>query len=257
VVEGPTAKAYSIRISREFNGETVNSVLVRSRKLFIDPKELLNRRFSHSDSLGKNILLFFDSIAVRVHLMMYGTIHVYMLEEPLQKPIERVRFMVEGLRRKLAVYNAPVVEIDEAENLLRRLKEAVGPDPLSDEWSREEALKRILKFKKEKVGSILLDQKVIAGVGNILRNEILFRAKVSPEREVESLSEEEVERIVELCELLSREFLRLKVEGKSIRQNLYVYNRYRGRCKYCGSPIRFYMQKPINRKTFVCENCQK
>jgi len=175
----------------------------------------------------------------------------------LLKPFERVRLLVKGVRRKLVVYNAPVVEIDRRENILNRLMSTLGPDPLSEGWSREKAAENLIRFGKEKVGAILLNQSVIAGIGNILRNEILFRAKISPEREVESLSEEEVKRIIEQCELLSREFLRLKVEGKSIGQNLYVYNKYRGMCKYCGNPIRFYMQKPINRKTFVCENCQK
>ena len=257
MVEGPTAKAYAMKISQKFEGETVNDIIVKSKRVFIEPKELLHKRFNGSDTLGKNIILFFEDIAIRVHLMMFGSIHVYELDEPFLKPFERVRLLVKGIRRKLVVHNAPVIEIDRREKILNRLMSTLGPDPLSEGWSREKAFENLIRFGKEKIGTILLDQSVIAGIGNILRNEILFRAKISPERKVESLSEEEVERIIEQCELLSREFLRLKIEGKSIRQNIYVYNRYRGRCKYCGNSIRFYMQKPINRKTFVCENCQR
>jgi len=57
--------------------------------------------------------------------------------------------------------------------------------------------------------------------------------------------------------LLSKEFLKMKIEGKRIGPLLMVYNKYNGNCKVCGGKIRFYMQKPINRKTFVCTNCQK
>lgn len=256
MVEGPTAKAYSIKISRGFNGEIVKNVLVRSRKTFLDPKELLNKMFLGSDSIGKNILLSFDGITVRVHLMMFGTIHIYEANEPLQKPIERVRLLIEGLKKKLTVYNAPIIEIDEKGALIERLKSTLGPDPLSSEWNNWEAINNILKHKREKIGVILLDQSVISGIGNILRNEILFRAKISPERRVENMSEDEVIRVVEVCKVLSEDFLKLKVEGKSIKQMLNVYNKYRGKCNYCGGQIRFYMQKPINRKTFVCETCQ-
>ena len=114
-----------------------------------------------------------------------------------------------------------------------------------------------MKFKGEKVGVALLNQSIIAGVGNILRNEILFRAGVNPERTIGSLTMVEIEKIVDVCESLSKEFLKMKIEGKRIEPLLMVYNKYNGNCKVCGGKIRFYMQKPINRKTFVCTNCQK
>ena len=96
-----------------------------------------------------------------------------------------------------------------------------------------------------------------AGIGNILRNEILFIARVNPERKAMNLSRGEVERIVVISEKLSREFLNLKLEHKRIKPLLLVYNRYGDKCKICGAPIKFYMQKPINRKTFIYGNCQK
>ena len=59
MVEGPTAKAYAIKISQKFEGETVNDIIVKSKRVFIEPKELLYKRFNGSDALGKNIILFF------------------------------------------------------------------------------------------------------------------------------------------------------------------------------------------------------
>lgn len=257
MVEGPTAKAYAIRISSQLEGEVVREFFAKSRRVYLPVGSLVGRRFVGSDSLGKNILLFFNGAAVRVHLMMFGSIHIYGVGEPLLKPRERVRLMVVGDRKRLVVYNAPIVEVDEASRLLERLRRELGPDPLGEEWDRGRAVGNILRRRGEKVGVALLDQSVIAGVGNILRNEILFRAGVSPERAIADLSAEEVERIVEAAEQLSREFLKMKLQGRRIGELLFVYNRWGRPCRLCSRPIKFYMQKPINRKTFVCEHCQK
>lgn len=257
MVEGPTAKAYTIRINQEFRDEIVNKIFVKSKKVFIPLDTIIKKKFLNSDSIGKNILFFFNDIAIRIHLMMYGAIHIYEINEPLLKPERQVRILIEGEKKKLVVYNAPIVEIDRKDRILEKLRNELGPDPLSKEWNKEKAIQNILKFKDEKIGIVLLNQSVIAGIGNILRNEILFRAGISPERKIKDLNIEEIKRIVNNCEEISKEFLRLKVERKRIGPILYVYNRYRGKCKICGNELKFYLQEPIKRKTFVCPKCQK
>jgi endonuclease-8 len=256
MVEGPTAKVYAIKINEEFRNETVKDVFVRSlKRVYVQPSQFIGLKFSRADSYGKNIILFLEGLAARLHLMMFGSIHVYRLDEKLLKPGKFVRLLILGEKKKLVVYNAPIVELDKTENILDRLKKELGPDPLSDEWNREKAINNILKFKNEKIGVVLLNQSVIAGIGNILRNEILFRARVDPERLVKTLTQAEIEKIVKESEDLMQKFLKLKIEKKRIKPLLLVYNNY-GRCKVCGSKIKFYMQEPINRKTFVCVNCQ-
>ncbi|MEM2904089.1 MAG: hypothetical protein QXR00_06300 [Candidatus Bathyarchaeia archaeon] len=257
MVEGPTAKAYAIRICENFRDEVIHDVYVRSRRVFIPINELLGRKFTGADSLGKNILIFFDDIAIRLHLMMFGAIHVYGRDEPLLKPMERVRLMLTGGCRKLVVYNAPIVEIGGLNDIVENLKASLGPDPLSSEWSEDRAIENILKNPNEKIGVLLLNQSTIAGVGNILRNEILFRAGVNPERRISDLSMDEIRKIAYYTKKLSEEFLSLKLQGKGIKELLKVYNRFSGFCMVCGGPIKFYRQKPINRKTFICVNCQK
>ncbi|MBS7636767.1 hypothetical protein KEJ37_05475 [Candidatus Bathyarchaeota archaeon] len=257
MVEGPTAKAYAIRITNEFRNEIVRNISIKSKKVLVPKEEIIGKRFHGSNSFGKNILLFFDNKAIRIHLMMFGAIHIYGINDPLLKPKERVRLMVAGDRKKLVVYNAPIVELDEKSKILGRLRRELGPDPLSNEWDGSKAFENIVKFSDEKIGTVLLNQSVIAGIGNILRNEILFRAGINPERKIRDLSAEEIKRIVDFARKLSDQFLDRKLHGKQIKDLLYVYNRFSGFCTVCAHPIKFYMQKPINRKTFVCENCQK
>jgi len=87
MVEGPTAKAYAIRIGKEFDGEAVNDIFVKSlKRVHVPLTEFIGKKFVNADSLGKNILLFFDGLAIRVHLMLFGAIHVYGVDEDLLKP---------------------------------------------------------------------------------------------------------------------------------------------------------------------------
>lgn len=257
MVEGPTARAYVIKINQEFSGEIVKNVLVKSKRIYMPLIEFLGKNFSKADSIGKNILLFFNDAAIRIHLMLFGSICIQETDEELKKPEKQVRAIIEGLRKKIIIYNAPVIEVDRKDEILKKLKSELGPDPLSDEWDEGRAIENIMKFWNEKIGVVLLNQSVIAGIGNILRNEILFRARINPEKTVKSLNEEEVMRIVKICKELSEEFLKLKMEGKKMGPILYVYNKYGKACKNCGNEIKFYLQEPIKRKTFVCYRCQK
>ena len=257
MVEGPTAKLYALKISQSFAGERVRRVLARTRRAYIPVERLAGKTFEGAETYGKNILLAFNGIAVRIHLMMFGAIHIYRVGEPLLKPERQVRLLLEGAHRRLVVYNAPIVEVDLEKRLRGRLERELGPDPLREDWNRGEALERLRERRGERVGVVLLDQSVMAGIGNILRNEILFRAGVHPERLVENLADMEAERIVQVSESLCREFLALKLKGERLGPILYVYNRYGKPCKVCGNPIKFYLQQPIKRKTFVCDHCQK
>lgn len=257
MVEGPTAKAYAIRIYNEMHNEVINDVFVRSRKVYVPIKELVGKNIKSTDTIGKNILMFIDGYVVRVHLMMFGAIHIYGINDPLLKPEKQVRMKMIGEKKKLVVYNAPIIEVDLSDRLLKRLKSKFGPDPLREDWSREDAINRILSAGNRKIGEVLLDQSIIAGIGNILRNEILFRAGIHPERMVNQLSRDEVEKIVKISEDLCKIFLEIKLRRERLKPILYVYNRYNKPCKICGNLIKFYIQKEVKRKTFVCEKCQK
>ena len=256
MVEGPTARVYALKIEDKFKNETIRQIQTKTRRIYVSLNKILGRRLKKAETFGKNIVMFLDGFAIRVHLMMFGAIHIYGLDEPLLKPEKQVRLLLEGENRKLVVYNAPIVEIDKAEKIVGKLRVELGPDPLREDWDENEAVKRILQHKDEKIGIVLLDQRVIAGIGNILRNEILFRAKTHPEKLVRELSEEKIKTIVRTAKNLSIQFLELKLKKKRIKPILYVYNKYNKPCKVCGEKIKFYLQQPRKRKTFVCEKCQ-
>ena len=257
MTEGPSARAKAIYVEKNVGGQKVVDIFTRSKKTHVSPKEFIGRKLEYTDSYGKNIILVFGPYAIRIHLMMYGTIHIYGPNQPLAKPERYVRLLILFETNKVVVYNAPIVELDLKANIIRYLQRTLGEDPLREDWDQERAIDLILKHRNEKIGAVLLNQGVIAGIGNILRNEILFRARIHPDRYVRDLTRDELRRIVSIAYSLSREFLRRKLNKQRIGPILYVYNKFKKKCKICGHPIRYYRQPPHNRRTFVCENCQK
>lgn len=257
MTEGPTAKAKAIRVKQIVGNEVLTRVDLRGGRRNIDEDKLVGLQMDEADAYGKNILFVFGDFAIRIHLMMYGTIHIYDLDEPLAKPESRIRLMLVFESKRVVVYNAPVVEIDYRWRILDRLKRSLGVDPLRSDWSIQKAIMLMRRHKNRKIGDVLLDQGVIAGIGNILRNEILFRARIHPERLVKDLSDAELETIAKIAWELSWEFFRRKIEGKRIGPLLMVYNKSKKPCPRCGKPIRFYRQDPNGRRTFVCDYCQR
>ncbi len=257
MTEGPTARYKAWLVYSKLGGKIVKRISAKSRRVNIDLQELLGKKFTGFDTYGKNILFIFERYGIRLHLMMYGTIHIYGEGEELRKDPKLIKLDITLDTHRLVVYNAPIVEIDYAYTLTRRLKKMVGEDPLRDDWDPERAMKLILRNQDKKIGEVLLDQRVIAGVGNILRNEILFRARIHPDRLVRELNKEDVKRIVDISEKLLREWFELKKRGEKISQTILIYGKSGKPCPVCGTPIRFYRQKPHNRRTYFCPKCQK
>ena len=248
MTEGPTARLRAIEIWNKFGGHVIKEMEAKSKKLYVDLKNLTGKRLEKTTSYGKNILLYFNGYAIRIHLMMYGSIR-YMPEKPRQQLRLRIKFD----NGSFFVYNAPIVEIGKAEQIEKELAE-YGVDALFN-WN-EDRLKNLIKKNGErKIGDLLLDQHVFAGIGNILRNEILFRARVNPERFVKELKEDEIKRIITHVYELSHAFLKRKIEGKGIKDLLMVYNKKF--CPICGRKLIFYRQHENKRKTFYCSYCQK
>ncbi len=141
----------------------------------------------------------------------------------------------------------------------------LGIEPLSKDFTLNN-LKKLLHLKRMNIKRFLMEQSIIAGIGNIYANEILFRARISPERMTRSLAEEEVRRLYKAVPLVLRRAVdRLgttyrayrTVEGESgENQNfLNVYQQDGKPCRRCGTRI----QKIVigNRSTFYCPLCQR
>jgi endonuclease-8 len=212
------------------------------------------------ESQGKNLLIRFDNgLELRTHLRMNGTWHRYRPGERWRRPEARARLVLEVPGAVAVCFDAPVVELFEqrAEGLHPSLA-ALGPDLLDPAFGPAEADEAVRRLRDpgratRTISEALLDQRALAGVGNIWRNETLFVERVDPLATVASLDEATLHRLVGTAR-------RLLVESASLapgRARLRVYGRSRRPCPRCGTLIRSApLPAELPRTTYWCPRCQ-
>jgi endonuclease-8 len=127
----------------------------------------------------------------------------------------------------------------------------LGPDPLAPGFDVEAAAERLRRRGVGiEVGEAILDQSIIAGIGNAIRNEALFRSGISPWRRVEELSAEELVRLVRENEKV------MQISMAKGRRPRAIYRANRRGCPSCGGPISVRGQGDANRTAYWCPACQ-
>jgi endonuclease-8 len=127
----------------------------------------------------------------------------------------------------------------------------LGPDPLAPDFDQGAAVQRLLSWEPSaEVGAALLDQRLLAGIGNVIRIEACFAAAVNPWRKIERLTAEEAEQLVSACDRIMSEALRTGRRPKRI------YGLERQLCPRCGGQIEWGRQGDDARATSWCPGCQ-
>ena len=200
----------------------------------VDGRRLLSAR-----AVGKNLLLEFDGdVVVRSHLRMRGR---WSVVPTGSKRVGRPWLVLRGREQEAVLWNGPVLELDRGRT--RRL----GPDILTDDV---EAARLRHADQRRALGEVLLDQRVVAGIGNLWKAEALWHARVSPWRTVAETSDEELRRVLDEASRLMKSSL----EGGRPRRA--VYRRAGRPCPRCGTPIRSRGQGDDNRTAYWCPSCQ-
>jgi endogenous inhibitor of DNA gyrase (YacG/DUF329 family) len=127
-------------------------------------------------------------------------------------------------------------------------------DIMSDRWNSRAALKKVRAFPYGEIADVLLDQAIFAGVGNIIKNEVLFRTRTSPFLRVEQISSKKLRAIVSDAQVFSHRFLELR-KVFALRKNLEVYRK--STCPRCGEKIFRRNHGQRARRSFFCARCQK
>src|SRR3954454_2395342 len=145
---------------------------------------LIGHRVDAVESQGKNLLIRFDcGLELRTHLRMNGSWHRYRPGERWRRPPGRARLVLEVPGSVAVCFDAPVVELFEtrAETLHPSLGQ-LGPDLLAPDFDADEALRRLRAPEREtlEIAAALLDQRALAGIGNVYKSETLWLERVSP-----------------------------------------------------------------------------
>lgn len=210
---------------------------------------------------GKNMLISFDNgLALRGHLRMHGTWHVYRHGQPWRRPEYEARLVLETDAAVVVNFKAPVIElIDERALAVRGPVANLGPDLLGEGFDEALALAnfRAPHLAGLTIGDVILDQRVMAGVGNIWKNETLFRCGMNPWRHVGELDDEALLGIIRTARALLRASVgKDNTLGLRHRPSLVAYLRGGQPCARCHTRLESAPQGVDIRLTAWCPKCQ-
>ncbi|HEX5013452.1 MAG TPA: DNA-formamidopyrimidine glycosylase family protein [Candidatus Limnocylindrales bacterium] len=212
------------------------------------------------ESHGKNLVIRFDNgLELRTHMRMNGSWHRYRPDERWRRPPSRARVVLEVPGAIAVCFDAPVVELfEQRAEAVHPTLATLGPDlldPAFDDAAAAEALRRLRDPARSTwpISQALLDQRALAGIGNIWRNETLFVERVDPLAPVASLDDSTLARLIATARRLLTESANL-APG---RAGVHVYRRSGRPCPRCGTPIRSApLPTEVPRTTYWCPKCQ-
>lgn len=262
--EGDTIFRAARALHRALAGRTVTgfeSVFPHLARIDVD-HPLRGRTIERVSARGKHLLMAFSGdLVLRTHMRMNGSWHIYRPGERWQRPHHEMRIVIRTDGFEAVAFSVPVAEFHTAAELDREpsLRE-LGPDPLAADFDAEEAVRRIAARTDVEIADALLDQRAIAGLGNVLKSEVLFACRVSPFSRVADLAPNDIAALVAKAHRLMRVSAVTGVRQTTGRDNpaarLWVYGRAGQPCRRCGTPISRVKQGPNARSTYWCPRCQ-
>ena len=213
------------------------------------------------EAAGKNLLIRFDNgLELRTHMRMNGSWHRYRPGERWRRPESRARLVLEVPGAVAVCFDAPVIELFETRaEAIHPTLAGLGPDLLAADWGPEraaEARRRLRSAARAEltISAALLDQRAIAGIGNIWRNETLWHERVDPWAAVRDLDDATLDRLVATAHRL----LRASADLAPGQARVGAYRRTGRPCPRCGTPIRSAVRSAtISRTTYWCPSCQR
>ena len=238
--EGP-----SIVILKEavqlFKGKKVIKAIGNTK---IEKERMNGQKIIDFKSWGKHFLICFPKFTVRIHFMLFGS---YRINEERNTP---VRLRLQFKNGNLDFYACSVQVIDEPLDSVYDW----SADVMNDEWNPAKAKKKLKALPETLACDALLDQQIFAGVGNIIKNEVLFRIYVHPKSKVGKLPAKQMNLLIKQARIYSFDFLEWK--KKFVLKKHWLAHTKRA-CPRCKIPLSKEYLGKTKRRTFFCDNCQE
>ncbi|MDQ4036594.1 MAG: hypothetical protein M3153_11830 [Chloroflexota bacterium] len=227
-----------------------------------DLSRLVGATVASVEARGKHLLIGFDSgLTLRSHLRMTGSWHRYRRGESWRRPAHQASAILETAEAVAVAFNTPVVELLTEDDIRRSqpLRE-LGPDLLGLDFDIEEALRRLTADGGKELGNALLDQRLVAGIGNVYKSEVAFLERLDPWMPVAEVDRAGLGRALRTARRLLQANVRggaRVTTGRGARgEGLWVYGRAGRPCRRCGTIIRSARQGELARLTYWCPRCQ-
>jgi endonuclease-8 len=222
---------------------------------------LVGAHVASVEARGKQLLIGFDNgLTIRSHLRMRGSWRL-LGPSPSRRPSPRASAVIETTAGVAVAFDTPVVELLSASELRRSAPlRTLGPDLLAESFDAGEALRRLRARPGVPLGEALLDQRLMAGIGNVYKSEVAFLERLDPWSPVSAFDDEALQRAMRRA----RSLLQANVGGgprsttgrRRVGETVWVYRRTGRACRRCGTPIRSRRQGEQARMTYWCPQCQ-
>jgi endonuclease VIII len=252
MAEGDTILRAARRIEAAVGGQELEVRARRGRARAARLERVDGRRLERVESHGKHLLLHFDDLVLHSHMGMSGSWHTYARGARWRKPAGAAWVTLSGAKVEAVQFGGPTLRLLSANQLrsdptLSRL----GPDILAPAFDPEAVRPAFQAAPERELGEALLDQRLVAGIGNIFKSEVCFAARVNPWRKLGELQDGEIDTVLEAGRQLMWE---AADQGRPRRA---VYHRTGRPCPACGTPIAARGQGDANRRTYWCPACQQ
>ena len=273
--EGDTIFRSARSLGRALSGETITVFRSTYPNLtrFHDDAPITGRSVESVESRGKWLLIHFSGGAtLATHMLMNGSWHIYRPTDRWFLPYIQMRVLIQNRNYVAVGFRVPVAEMHTPESLARHRRiPAIETDVLNSSFNRDEVKRRLLAKSNETIADALLNQSILAGVGNVFKSEVCFVTNVHPYCRVADLTADQIDTIISTSRKLVRANV-LEDSGNAIvtyrgrgrrtthesdpSASLYVYGRTGQGCRRCGERIRRRIQGDDARVTFWCPRCQ-
>jgi endonuclease-8 len=248
--------------------ETVSARLASAN----DNASVTGRTIEKVESRGKWLLIYFSGDLILVtHMLMSGSWHIYRCGERWRRGRQHMRIVIRTREFEAVAFDVQVASFHTARSLERHTAiPKLGSDLLDAHFSEDDAIVRIRAHGDEEVANVLLNQQVMAGLGNVFKSEVCFACKIHPFRTAASLSKAEIDCLVDTARKMMAANV-LETSGGQITTytgarrttgnadpvaRVWVYGRRGQPCRRCGATILTRKQGSGARSTYWCPECQ-
>jgi endonuclease VIII len=252
VAEGDTILRLARRFESTLLGEAVDAEAPNPRGKAANVERVDGRTLESVAAHGKHLLLGFGDLSLHSHLGMSGGWHFYRPGARWRRPRSSAWAVLSSGEWDAVQFGGPTLRVASTSRLRRDPQLLrLGPDILAEGFDVDATIAALRADPTRGLGDVLLDQHLVAGIGNIFKSEACYAARVDPWRPVGEVSDEELGAVL----TAAREQMQAAVDTGG-RHSFRVYKRHQGSCPSCRGPISSRGQGDANRTTYWCPRCQ-
>jgi endonuclease-8 len=265
------------RAARTLNRALAGRVVTRFESVFPaltrvhDDAPITGRTVESITAAGKHVLMRFSGdLVLRTHMRMNGSWHIYRPGERWQRSRRDMRIVIATEAFEAVGFNVPVAEFLQGRAIQRQEDlRLMGPDLLGASFDEAEAMRRLRARGDAAIADALLNQRVVAGIGNVYKSEVLFLCGVNPFTSVADIDDERLRCLLTTARthlhanvidptasIVTYRGYRRTTRRADPAERLYVYGRAGQPCRTCGVHIEIRAQGRDARLTYWCPSCQ-